>query len=79
MTYVGYSYVNNQANTSSGFADGTAAENVPSTGYGEDVGDTGVVDLYQDGNPPPPDPKSYILMESSGYILQEDGSKIELE
>ena len=79
MAYVGYTGVANLANTSSGFADGVGANNVPTvTAYGEDVGDSGVVDLYQLGSPPPTTPY-FILMENSGYVLQESGSKIQLE
>ncbi|CAB4122346.1 hypothetical protein UFOVP35_5 [uncultured Caudovirales phage] len=77
MPYVGYSGVANQANTSDGFAEGIGAANVPVTdGYGENVGDGGVVDLYHNATPVA---KSYILMESTGYVLQEDGSRIVLE
>jgi hypothetical protein len=76
--YVGYTGVANQANTSDGFADRVAARNVPGDGFGENVGDTGVVDLYHTGEPPPVTP-SYILMENSGYVLQEDDSKIYTE
>lgn len=77
MPYVGYSGVANQANTSDGFAEGIGAANVPVTdGYGENVGDGGVVDLYHTDTPIV---KSYILMESTGYVLQEDGSRIVLE
>ena len=76
MAYVGYSGVANQANTSDGFALGEGAQNVTGTGYGRYVGDHGVVDLY--GNALPPN-RSFILMESTGYVLQEDGSKILLE
>ena len=79
MAYVGYTGVANQANTSAGFASKTSAMNVTGDGYGENVGDTGVVDLYDMGTPPPPVTKYYILMEDSGYVLREDGGKIELE
>lgn len=77
MSYVGYTGVANQANTSDGFASGVGAANVPATdGWGENVGASGVVDLY-DGILPTA--KSYILMESTGYVLQESGDKIVLE
>ena len=77
MAYVGYSGVANQANTTDGFAENVGAANVPVTdGWGENVGDGGVVDLYHDTVPIV---KSYILMESTGYVLQEDGSRIVLE
>jgi hypothetical protein len=77
MTYVGYTSVANQANTSDGFAAGVGAANVPVTdGFGENVGDSGVVDLYHNDTPVT---TFYILMENSGYVLQEDSSKIVLE
>ena len=78
MPYVGYTGVANQANTSDGFAAGVGAANVPLTdGYGENVGDGGVVDLYHDAAPPT---TFYIADEGApGYVLQEDNSKIVLE
>ena len=78
MPYVGYSNVANQVNTTDGFASGVGAANVPVTdGYGENVGDGGVVDLYHDGTVIT---KYYIADETDpGYVLQEDGSKIVLE
>ena len=78
MPYVGFSGVANQANTTDGFALGVGAQNDPAaTGqYGLDVGDGGVVDLYHDGVPTV---KSFILMEDSGYVLEQDDSKIQLE
>lgn len=75
MPYVGYTGVANQANTTDGFAGNTSAVNVVGAGIGEDVGDNGVVDLYGGSIRV----KYYILMENSGYVLQEDSSKIELE
>lgn len=75
MAYVGYKGVANLANTSPGTAKGTVANAY--NGWGDDVGDHGVVDLY--GPVSPPIPEGYILMENSGYVLQEDSSKIELE
>jgi hypothetical protein len=75
MPYVGYTGVANQANTSDGFALNVTAANVVGATPGDDVGDNGVVDLYGGAARV----KSYILMESSGYVLQEDSSKIELE
>jgi hypothetical protein len=75
MPYVGYTGVANQANTSDGFAADTSAANVVGATPGDDVGNQGVVDLY--GGTPVV--KSYILMESSGYVLQEDSFKIVLE
>jgi len=83
MPYVGFTGVANQANTSDGFAEGVGAANVPVTdGWGENVGDTGVVDLYDNGTPTA---KSYIADETDGagpvttYVLQETGDKIVLE
>lgn len=77
MSFVGYTGVANQANTSDGFAQGVGAANVPVTdNWGENVGDTGVIDLYDNGTPVA---RSFILMESSGYVLQESGDKIVLE
>lgn len=75
MPYVGYTGVANQANTSDGFALNVTAANVVGSTPGDDVGDNGVVDLYGGAARV----KSYILMESSGYVLQEESSKIELE
>jgi hypothetical protein len=75
MPYVGYTGVANQANTTDGFALHVSAANVIGSTPGDDVGDTGVVDLY--GGTPAA--RSFILMESSGYVLQESGSKIVLE
>ena len=75
MAYVGYTGVANLANTTRGTALGVVANAY--NGYGDDVGDHGVVDLYAAPSPPPS--TYYLLMESSGYILMEDGSKIVLE
>lgn len=78
MPYVGYTGVANQANTSDGFANEVNAQNNPSATneWGLYVGDYGVVDLYHNGTPTT---KFYILMENSGYVLQESGDKIVLE
>ena len=78
MGQVGNSGVANQANTTDGYALGVGAKNVPTTGLpGQDVGDSGVVDLYHNGDP---DPTGFIADESApGYVLQEDDSKIILE
>lgn len=77
MPYVGYGGVANQANTTDGFAEQVNAKNNPAdTTFGKSVGDGGVVDIYHGVTPPT---VSYILMESSGYVLQEDSSKIQLE
>lgn len=78
MPYVGYTGVANQANTTDGFALGVGAQNDPAATnqFGLDVGDGGVVDLYHNATPVV---LSFILMESSGYVLEEDSSKIQLE
>lgn len=75
MPYVGYTGVANQANTSDGFALHESAANVVGGTPGDDVGDNGVVDLYGGAARV----KYYILMETSGYVLQESSNKIELE
>lgn len=75
MATVGYSSVANQANTTDGFALHTSAANVVGSTPGDDVGDDGVVDLYGVS----PIATYYILMESSGYVLQETSNKIILE
>lgn len=76
MPYVGYTGVANQANTSDGFARDVNAQNiVGGTAYGEDVGDNGVVDRYGVAAVA----TAYILMETTGYVLQEDVSKIQME
>lgn len=77
MGYVGYSGVANQAPTTPGCATRVVAD--ANDGYGDDVGGSGVVDTYSCLIPPPPVVHYYILMESSGYVLQEDGSKIYTE
>lgn len=77
MPYVGYSGVANLANTTDGFADKVNAKNDPAElTFGANVGDSGVVDIYDNGAPVV---YSFIAMESTGYVLQEDGSKIQLE
>jgi hypothetical protein len=78
MPYVGFSSVANQANTTDGFALGIGAQNNPAAvdEFGLDVGDGGVVDLYHNGAIILP---GYILMEDSGYVLEEDSSKIQME
>ena len=76
MPYVGYDGVANLANTTDGFALHTSAANVVGSTPGEDVGDNGVVDLYGGASPVV---TFYILMENSGYVLQETSDKIILE
>jgi hypothetical protein len=77
MAYVGYTGVANQAATTPGCAIRVVAD--ANNGYGDDVGGSGVVDTYSCLVPPVPPASCYILMETSGYVLQEDGSKIYLE
>ena len=78
MPYVGYSGVANQANTSDGFANEVGAQNPPTVTnqWGLYTGDTGVVDLYHNSTPVV---SFFILMENSGYVLQQTDSKIYLE
>jgi hypothetical protein len=78
MPYVGFSGVANQANTTDGFALGVGAQNSPAVvnEFGLDVGDGGVVDLYHNNAPIV---YGFILMENSGYVLEEDSSKIQME
>ena len=75
MPYVGYDGVANLANTTDGFALHTSAANVVGSTAGDDVGDNGVVDLYGGASAT----TFYILMENSGYVLQETSNKIILE
>lgn len=77
MAYVGYSGVANQAATTPGCAIRVVADT--NNGYGDDVGGAGVVDTYSCLVPPPPVVHYFILMETSGYVLQEDSSKIYTE
>jgi hypothetical protein len=77
MSYVGYSGVANQAQTTPGCAIGVVAD--ANTDYGDDVGGAGVVDTYSCLIPPTPPTTCFILMETTGYVLQEDSSKIYME
>lgn len=77
MSYVGYGGVANQAPTTPGCALGVVAD--ANNGYGNDTGGSGVVDTYSCLIPPVPPATCFILMETSGYVLQEDSSKIYLE
>ena len=77
MAYVGYSGVANQAQTTPGCALGVVAD--ANAGYGNDVGGSSVIDTYSCLVPPVPPATCFILMENSGYVLMEDGSKILLE
>jgi hypothetical protein len=77
MPYVGWSGVANQAQTTPGCALGVVAD--ANNGYGDDTGGAGVVDTYSCLVPPVPPETCFILMESTGYVLQEDDSKIYLE
>lgn len=77
MPYVGWSSVANQAQTTTGCALNVNAD--VNNGYGIDVGGAGVIDTYSCLVPPVPPATCFILMENSGYVLQEDTSKIYLE
>lgn len=69
---VGFGNVANFAYTYPGSASGVVAN--ANNGYGNDVGDGSVIVLGNGG------PAAYfIAMENSGYVLQENGSKIQLE
>jgi hypothetical protein len=69
---VGFEAVANFANTYPGLADGVVAD--AHNGYGNDVGGQSVIVRGPLAAGP-----YYILMEGSGYVLQENGDKIELE
>ena len=77
MAYVGWSSVANQAQTTPGCALNVTAD--ANAGYGNDTGGSGVVDTYSCLVPPVPPATCFILMESTGYVLQETGFKIQLE
>jgi hypothetical protein len=78
MPYLGWSSVANQSQTTPGCAIGTVAD--ANDDYGNDNGGSGVVDTYSCVVPPVPPATCFILMENSGYVLQQDGtSKIQLE
>ena len=69
---VGGSGVANQVQTSAGLASGVVA--VTHTDYGDDVGGSGVVDLYTSSTF-----NEYLLCENGDFLVQEDGGKIVLE
>lgn len=69
---VGFEEVANFANTFPGTASGTVAD--AHNGYGNDVGGQSVIVRGPVAAGP-----YYILMESTGYVLQENDDKIELE
>lgn len=71
---VGFEGVANFANTYPGDASGVVAD--AQSGYGDDVGGQSVIVR---GPIPAPEGPYYILMEDSGYVLQENDDKIELE
>jgi hypothetical protein len=71
---VGFEAVANFANTYPGAASGTVAN--ASNGLGNDLGGQSVIVR---GPLPPPGGPYFILMESTGYVLQETDDKIELE
>lgn len=72
MSKVGFEGVANFANTYPGTASKVVAD--ANAGYGNDVGGQSVI-----VNGPVPTGTYYILMETTGYVLQENGDKIELE
>jgi hypothetical protein len=67
---VGYSGVSNQANTSSGYALGVSAANT-STLVGLGVSGPSVIDDFAGVIPPS---GSFIILETSGYLVQEVGT-----
>lgn len=69
---VGFEHVANFANTFPGVGTGVVAD--ASAGNGSDVGGNSVI-----VQGPIPAGAFYILMEDSGYVLQENDDKIELE
>jgi hypothetical protein len=69
---VGFEGVANFANTYPGLASDVVAD--AHNGYGNDVGGQSVIVRGPVAAGP-----FYILMESSGYVLQENSDKIELE
>lgn len=69
---VGFEEVANFANTFPGVGTGVVAD--ASAGNGSDVGGQSVIVRGPVAAGP-----YYILMESSGYVLQENDDKIELE
>jgi hypothetical protein len=69
---VGFEEVANFANTFPGVGTGVVAD--ASAGNGSDVGGQSVIVRGPVAAGP-----FYILMESSGYVLQENDDKIELE
>jgi len=69
---VGFEGVANFANTYPGLASGVVAD--AHNGYGDDVGGQSVI-----VRGPVTAGPFYILIESSGYVLQENNDKIELE
>jgi hypothetical protein len=71
---VGFEKVANFANTFPGVGVGVVAD--ASAGNGSDVGGQSVIVR---GPIPIPGGPYYILMENSGYVLQENDDKIELE
>ena len=69
---VGFEEVANFANTYPGVASGAVAD--ANNGFGNDVGGQSVIVRGPVAAGP-----YYILMEDSGYVLQENDDKIELE
>lgn len=69
---VGFEEVANFANTYPGVSSGVVAD--ANNGFGNDVGGQSVIVRGPVAAGP-----YYILMEDSGYVLQENDDKIELE
>ena len=67
---LGYAGVSNQANTSSGYALNVSAAN-SGTLVGVEVSGTGIVDDFSGVVPPA---GSFIILEVSGYLVQEVGT-----
>lgn len=72
MSGVGFEHVADFANTYPGTASGVVAD--ANAGFGDDVGGQSVIVRGPIVGGP-----FYILMEDSGYVLQENDDKIELE
>jgi hypothetical protein len=69
---LGYAGISNQANTSSGYALNVSAAN-SGTLVGVGVSGTGIVDDFSGVVPPPP-AGGFIVLEVSGYLVQEVGT-----
>ena len=84
MSYVGWSSVANQANTTTGGAESVVADVSAALDVGRGLGGAGVVNRYSSVPPTPPISFGFIEIEGSitEFILQEGGSaptRIQLE